>query len=136
MARRSRDDRKAQPQREMKVSQLLLAVAHRNAEAEVQRVGDGALVSIPMARPRWLVPPLSWILPFSSVRRVQLDALGTAVLDLCDGKRTVEQIIETFAGENKLSFREGQLAVTQFLQELVRRGIVALVGASGAEQAT
>jgi len=111
----------------MAVAQLLSAVPHKNAAMTLEPAGDGVLASVPLRRPRWLVPPISWIIPFSDRRRVRLDAPGKAVLELCDGKRTVEQIVETFAAENKLSFREGQLAVTQFLHELMRRGIVALV---------
>jgi len=121
------------PDRDTSVPQLLATVPHKNAAVKLRRVRDGMLATIPMARPRWLVPPLSWILPFSRFRQVRLDAPGTAVLDLCDGQHTVEQIIETFAGENKLSFREAQLAVVQFLRELVQRGIVALVGTPGRE---
>ena len=135
MARRRKDTGASKPDREVVVSRLLSAVPHQNTAMELQRVGDGALASIPLARPKWLVPPLSWVLPFSTYRRVQLDAPGTAVLDLCDGKRTVEEIIETFARENKLSFREAQLAVSRFLQELVRRGIVVLVGAADPQAA-
>jgi hypothetical protein len=113
---------------ETPVSRLLAAVPHRNEAVTSQPAGDGLLVCVPMRRPRWLVPPLSWLIPFSHVRKVQLDAPGKAVLELCDGHRTVEEVIETFAAENKLSFREGQLAVTQFLRELLRRGIIVLVG--------
>lgn len=107
---------------------LLSAVPQPNSAMKTERTAEGLLVSVPMRRPGWLVPPLSWILPFSSVRRVQLDSAGSAVLDLCDGRRTVEQIIEAFAREHKLSFREAQLAVTEFLRQLVKRGIVAIVG--------
>lgn len=122
MARRKTQD----PQPDMTVAQFLSAVPHKNTEMKVERRRESSLASIPIPRPRWMVPPLSWVFPFSARRRVQLDSPGTAVLDLCDGRRTVEQIIETFAGDNKLSFREGQLAVTQFLRELMSRGIVAI----------
>jgi hypothetical protein len=40
----------------------------------------------------------------------------------------VETVIEKFAAANKLSFREAQLPVTQFLQQLTERGLVAIVG--------
>ena len=109
-------------------AKLLASVPHVNVKAEVKEVGDGMIVSVPVRRPGWLVPPISWVLPWSSRRRVQLDPAGSAVLALCDGRRNVEQVIETFAQEHKLSFRESQLAVTQFLRELLKRGIVALVG--------
>lgn len=123
MARRKTD----RPKPDMTVAQFLSAVPHKNTEMKLERMREGLLVSIPVRRPGWLVPPISWIMPFSNHRRVQLDGAGTAVVELCDGKRTVEQIVETFAQEHKLSFREAQLAVTQFLRELIGRGVVALV---------
>jgi len=112
------------------VEKFLASVPYRNEAMEVEPVGKGLLLSVPVRRPRWLVPPLSWVLPWSGYRRVELDEPGTEVFNLCDGKRSVEEIIETFAENHKLSFREGQVAVTQFLRELLKRGIIALVGRS------
>jgi hypothetical protein len=101
----------------------------RNESMTVDRRNDGTtLASIPLRRPGWLVPPLSWLIPFSSHRRVELDTVGAAVLDMCDGNKTVERIIEEFARKEKLSFREAQLPVTQFLQQLSDRGMMAIVG--------
>ncbi len=116
------------PDREMTASQLLAAVPQRNQMAEVEPVRDGMLVSVPVRRPKWLVPPISWVLPFSDRRRIELDLPGRTVLELCDGKRTVEEVIETFARAHRLGFRESQLAVTKFLRELVHRGVIVIVG--------
>jgi len=108
---------------------LLDAKPFVNSAMTLERLGDGgAVASVPVRRPAYLVPPLSWVLPFSPSRRVRLDAPGAEVLDLCDGKRTIEAIIEKFAADHKLSFRESQLAVTAFLRNLVDRGLVAIVG--------
>ena len=109
--------------------QLLAAVPHVNQAMELRRQASGSvLVVVPIRRPRWLVPPLSWILPFSSHRTVELDQAGAAVLHKCNGERTVERIIEEFAADHKLSFREAQLPVTQFLRQLTQRGLIAIVG--------
>lgn len=110
------------------VRTTLKAIPHRNEAMKLERRPDGtALATVPMRRPKFLVPPLSWLLPYSDCRRVELDPLGVGVLDLCDGKRTVESIVEKFAAANKLSFREGQLSVVQFLNQLSQRGLVAIV---------
>ena len=119
---------RSQEKRQIAASQLLAAVPHKNATMKIEHGGAATLVSVPVRRPRWLVPPVSWVLPWSEHRRVQLDEPGTEVLNLCDGKRNVEEVIETFVQKHKLSFREGQTAVTQFLRELLRRGIIVLVG--------
>ena len=108
---------------------MLRSRPYANEAMKVERLhGGGGIASIAIRRPRYLVPPLSWILPFSSHRRVQLDALGLEVLDLCDGRHTVERMIETFASAHRLTFREAQLPVTQFLRQLTQRGLVAIVG--------
>ena len=60
------------------------------------------MATIPVRRPAFLVPPLTWILPFSSVRRVDLDTLGAAILRQCDGTRTVHEIVAWFAAATAL----------------------------------
>jgi hypothetical protein len=107
---------------------ILDSVPQVNRLAKVARGSDGdASIEIPVKRPRFMVPPISWLFPFSAARRMRLDPLGLAVLDLCDGQRTVEDIVETFAIENRLSFREAQVPVMQFLRLLAQRGVLAIV---------
>ena len=109
--------------------QFLAAVPMVNhAAALTPMAAGGLLVEVPIPRPRYLVPPISWILPFSGQRRIELDKLGRAVLELCDGRRSVERIMETFAADHALTFREAQLSVTQFLRMLTERGVIAIVG--------
>jgi len=115
------------PSSSLPAARLLAAVPLRNRTMAVERRSDGtALAAVPLRRPRWMIPPLSWFLPYSTHRRVQLDRPGTEVLDLCDGRRTVEQIVEKFAADHKLTFREAQLAIGQFLQSLTQRGLIAV----------
>ena len=108
---------------------FLQAVPYINQDMGLTRNSDGtASASVPIAKPRYLVPPISWILPFGPDRKVDLDSIGLSVLDLCDARRSVEKIIEIFAADNKLTFREAQLPVTRFLRQLTQRGIIAIVG--------
>ena len=125
------------PPKHLTAEDFLRAVPHRNETVSITDARDGgALVKIPMSRPRWLVPPLSWVLPFSPQRQVRLDAVGFSVMKLCDGNKNVETIVEEFAAANKLSFRESQLPVTQFLQQMTERGLVAIVGGQQKAQKT
>ena len=117
------------PAPRISTGQFLAAVPMVNhAATRTATPTGGTLVEVPIPRPRFLVPPISWILPFSGHRRIELDKLGTAVLQLCDGRRSVERIIEKFAADHKLTFRESQLSVTQFLRMLTERGVIAVVG--------
>jgi len=107
----------------------LRSVVYVNEAMEIVDLrGGGCRVTIPLRRPGWLVPPISWILPFSPHRRIELDALGTEILRLSDGKHTVEEIIENFAEKHKLSFREAQLSIGTLLKHLAVRGLIAIVG--------
>ena len=114
----------------MSIDSFLRAVLVTNSAMTLEGRRDGALASIPMRRPAWMVPPVSWLVPFSSHRRVELDATGAFVLGMCDAEHSVEEIIEELAARHKLSFREAQLPVTQFVRMLLERGIVAVIGIS------
>ena len=117
--------------RDISPMDILESVPIRNASA-VAKEGSrgGVLVEVPLKRPAYMVPPISWILPFSKTRRVKLDVLGVSMLHLCDGRRSVEAIIEQFAIDNKLTFRESQLSVMEFLRKLSERGVLVIAGIS------
>jgi hypothetical protein len=59
-------------------------------------------------------------------RKVQLDALGTQVWELIDGRRSVGEIVTAFGEAHKLPHREAELSVTTFLRMLGKRGLVAM----------
>ena len=62
----------------------------------------------------------------TQMKKLQLDELGTAVWDLVDGKRSVRQLVKTFAGTHQLELREAEVSVTLFMRELGRRGLIAM----------
>ncbi len=62
----------------------------------------------------------------TQMKKLQLDELGTAVWELVDGKRSVRQLVKTFAGTHQLEPREAEMSVTQFIRELGRRGLIAM----------
>ena len=59
-------------------------------------------------------------------KKVQLDAMGTAVWDLVDGNRSVRRIVRIFAETHRLENREAELSVTSFLKQLGQRGLLGL----------
>jgi hypothetical protein len=60
------------------------------------------------------------------MKKLQLDELGTSVWDMIDGKFSVRKLVERFAKTHQLEAREAEVAVTQFIRELGRRGLIAL----------
>ena len=59
-------------------------------------------------------------------KKLQLDAMGTSVWDLMNGRRTVRRIIQIFAATHRLNKREAEVSVTRFIRELGRRGLLGL----------
>ncbi len=100
----------------------------KNREVEVERNDEnGTVLRVPMRKGWYRRPPLTWVLPLSTYRRVQLDGLGKDVWEACDGRRCVEAIVDEFANRFKLTFHESRLTVTDFLRDLSRRALIALV---------
>lgn len=60
------------------------------------------------------------------MRRIQLDELGSEVWRLLDGQRTVAQIIRQFAKHHQVHKKEAEVAVTQFIRDLGRRGLIGI----------
>ena len=105
---------------------MLRARPIRNAAAELERAEDGAVrITVRKRPPRWLTP-LAWVFRPHLTDRYELDALGAQVWSLCDGQRSVEQIVDACSGEFELTFHEARAAVTGYLRDLVRRGVVAM----------
>jgi len=59
-------------------------------------------------------------------KKLQLDALGTSVWDLVDGRRSVFRMIQIFAETHRLENREAEVSVTRFIRELGKRGLLGL----------
>ena len=106
---------------------MLLAVPTPNRAVEVKRGERSVVLSVPIKPRWWMGPPLSWVLPYRDRRRVQLDSLGAQVWDLCDGRTTLERIIDRFADLHRLRFHEARLSVMAFIRMLVERNMVVLV---------
>ncbi len=60
------------------------------------------------------------------LKKLQLDVLGTEVWELLDGGTRVRDVIRQFAVRHRLQQREAELAVTRFLRELGKRGLIGL----------
>jgi hypothetical protein len=59
-------------------------------------------------------------------KKVQLDGMGSEVWELIDGRRTVRRLIDIFANAHNVPAQEAEVAVTQFVRSLGRRGLIGL----------
>lgn len=71
------------------------------------------------AKAKWLFK-----LPSGSTKTFEFDAVGIFVWDNIDGKTSVEQIIKRLAKQYNLNLREAQVPTLQFLQTLMKKGLV------------
>ena len=106
----------------------LVPVKNRDISEEPQASGD-ILIQYPTIMKPWIA---KWVRRFkgtaqnSGFRKLQLDNLGTEVWKMIDGKRTVQDIVVRFARIHQLGARESESAVTQFLRDLGKRGVIGL----------
>lgn len=107
---------------------MLASRPYPNAAAEVARQPDGTVqIAVQLKKLKWLIPPLSWFIRPGLRRRYQLqDKVAVMIWGLCDGRRSVEAIVDEFARHYALTFHEARAAVTEYLKTLVQRGIIAL----------
>jgi hypothetical protein len=102
----------------------------KNDRVEESRSENGELqLSYPVTARPWLAGlarRLGRKPEATHLKKLQLDALGTEVWDLLDGGSRVRDVIRQFATRHRLQQREAELAVTRFLRELGKRGLIGL----------
>ena len=69
-----------------------------------------------------------WLLrmPADTTRRIDLDAIGIEVFDMCDGKTSVRQIIKRFAKTYQVDDQEAEMAIVNFIRMMMRKGLICL----------
>lgn len=100
----------------------------RNAHALVEPTTEGREIHVRV--PLQYSAPLRLLRGWLSVRdhkTYALDPFSRCIWDLIDNYRTVGQIADALAQQQQLSFFEAYGLVTQFLAQLSRRGIIAMV---------
>lgn len=113
------------PQGGLTRQQAMAAWPVRNP-ALAARTDDDGLVSVDLPRRKdWVGGMLSFLFFVPDSKPVQLDEVGTFVWNLCDGEHTVNDIAAALAREYQLNRREVEVSLTQYLQTLGKRGMIA-----------
>jgi hypothetical protein len=100
----------------------------KNSAADFKISNDGRIeVSVKKQKPKYFFPPISWIIRPRLKHTMILDNIGVKILEMSDGKQTVENIIDKFSEEYKLSFHEARVSVTEYIKQLVQRGILVIM---------
>ena len=121
--------KKKQPHEGPNRGQALACTPIRNPEVEEEKKENGILLRYPVEVKPWFQSIFKRLSNRDSniiIRRLELDALGSSVWQMVDGKQTVANIAEQFRKNHQLGTREAELSVTGFLKDLGRRGLIAL----------
>jgi len=105
----------------------LSARPKRLVEAAPREKSDGgATLNIPLLRPRarWA----NWLLrvPDGATKTFEFDAIGLFIWQSCDGGTSVRTIVENLAKRYNLNLREAEVPTVQFLQTLMRKGLLGI----------
>lgn len=102
----------------------------RNREVLEEKLESGLLVlTYPLKIRPWLfsiAQRLGMQSKESLTRKLELDEMGSLTWTLLDGKRTVQDLVDFLCRRYNLNRREAEVAMTGFLRELGRRGLIGL----------
>jgi hypothetical protein len=105
--------------------QAMTAWPIRNPSLATQENDDG-LISVQLPRRKdWMGGVLGFLFFVPEAKPVQLDEIGSFVWQRCDGDHTVNDIAVALSEEYKITRREAEVSLTQFLQNLAKRGMIA-----------
>jgi hypothetical protein len=96
----------------------------RNENLNTEELEGGGLRIHTKRREVWWVKLLAIIFPIPRDRRVELDAVGRQVWELCDGEHTLRDMISLFQQQHKLTRAEAEWSLRNYLKDLGRRGLV------------
>ncbi len=97
----------------------------RNSMVRSEQKDDGVYILIVPLPPRGLFGWLSRIFKLPREHRIELDEIGSVVWALCDGRHSVETIVQQLVQQFKLERREVEYSLFVFLNTLARRGFIA-----------
>jgi len=104
--------------------QVLTSRPVRNEALRTEAAEGGGLRVYLSRSGKWWVRLLAVVFPIPRGRMVELDAAGQQVWELCDGKNTLQDMIEAFQREHKLTRAEAEWSLRTYLRDLGKRGMV------------
>lgn len=84
-------------------------------------------VEVPLKYPWFVFSFVKKVMKLHSTKSIELDAVGSRVFKMMDGKTTVEDIIDDVKDKHLLTFFEARALVLEYIRNLVARGLAAVV---------
>ncbi|HEB68292.1 MAG TPA: PqqD family protein [Desulfobulbus sp.] len=107
----------------------LACIPMRNPECIEEHNAEGILLRYSVQAKPWLrkiFKSAAGREPEIIHKKLQLDAMGSSVWQVIDGKKSVHTISRDFRKRHQLEPREAEISVSEFIQQLGKRGLVAL----------
>ncbi len=107
----------------------LACIPMRNPECREEHKEEGILLRYTVQAKPWLRKIFKSAAgrdPEIIHKKLQLDAMGSSVWQVIDGSKSVLTISRDFQKQHQLGPREAEISVSEFIQQLGKRGLVAL----------
>jgi len=98
----------------------------RNEAVSVRTVDNNELEITIHRKKTKLVVLFSKVFKLPETRKIILDKIGACVWTLCDGNKTVNDIIKVFSKKYSLGKEKAEKSLLVYLEQLVRRGLIAI----------
>ncbi|HWP30825.1 MAG TPA: PqqD family protein [Fimbriimonadales bacterium] len=107
--------------------QIRKAKPLRNSQIPYTELESGAVrLHVPLNLRKGIY---KWVARWTEIpptRDVELEPIGAFVWKLCDGSRTLENIVERLRQEFKISKVEAEASLLSFMETLAKRGFIVL----------
>ncbi len=101
-----------------------------NSWVEVEKTEDGLIrLGYPVTHKPWfarIAKLAGHPGEYRGHRRLELDQMGSAAWGMIDGRNSVRELVQEFVVRYGIHEREAEAAMTTFIRELGRRGLIGL----------
>lgn len=105
----------------------MLAAVPIHSDSYNPEILDNGQVSFTISRKKsWFATVFVTIFFVSGEKKLTLDKVGSYVWKLCDGSKSVAEIAVAMKEEFKLTRKEAQVSVIQFVQTLMKKGVLSV----------
>jgi len=114
--------------------QILKARPIINPAVQWSRGEEGEIIITLKRREDWWVKFLSALFVVPRERKIALDEIGSMLWELFDGQHTIKELAQMLAERLKISYKEAELSLTEYLRILARKRLVALIVGEGKDR--
>jgi len=106
----------------------------RNSLIKWEETEDGEVsLVVPQKRTLW-VRAISKVFMLPSSRVVVLDEVGSFVWTMCDGRNSIDSMVNTLRNKYKLTRKEAETSLLAYFRKLGKRGIIGFAVAKKAKE--